>query len=257
MNKDLTIQGVQVPRIGLGTWQLNGSLGRKVINEAFELGYRHIDTAEMYGNEQAVGEAVKDSGLDRKQIFITTKVWRTNLQPKQARQSAEQSLKKLGMDYVDLLLIHWPNDAVPLEKTLHELFLLKEEGKTKQVGVSNFPVPLLERALAIGDIFCNQVEYNPFVSQKRLLDYMSDKDILFTAYSPLARGMGKGNHILSAIAEVHNKTSAQIALRWLVQHHNVAAIPKTSDSEHLKQNLDVFNFELSKEEIQQITSIIG
>ena len=255
MEKNITIQGILVPRIGLGTWQLNGNAGRKTISRALALGYRHIDTAEMYGNEDAVGAAIKDSGIDRKEIFITTKVWRTNLEPKQARKSAEQSLKKLATDYVDLLLIHWPSEAVPLEKTLHELFLLKEEGKTKQIGVSNFSVPLLEKALKLGDIFCNQVEYNPFISQKKLLEYMSTKDMLFTAYSPLSRGQGNGNKVLNNIAQTHNKTLAQITLRWLIEQKNVAAIPKSSGLEHLNQNLEVFDFELSKDEIQQMNTL--
>jgi len=251
----ILIKGIKVPSIGLGTWQLNGSAGKKTITEALSMGYRHIDTAEMYGNEQVVGEAVKDSGVAREDIFITTKVWRTNLEPKQARKSVEQSLRKLDMDYVDLLLIHWPNEAVPLEKTLHELFLLKKEGKTKQVGVSNFPVALLEKALKVGDIFCDQVEYNPFVSQQKLLHYMKDKDILFTAYSPLSRGMGIGNNVLKQISEKYNKTNAQIALRWLIQQKNVAAIPKAASMEHLKQNLDIFDFQLTEDEMQQVTGI--
>lgn len=255
MDKNLIIKGTLVPRLGLGTWQLNGSQGRKVITEAIALGYRHIDTAEMYGNEEAVGQGVKDSGIAREELFITTKVWRSNLEPRQARKSAEQSLKKLNTDYVDLILIHWPSETVPMEKTLHELFLFKEEGKAKQVGVSNFPVPLLQRALKEGDIFCNQVEYNLYTSQRELLEYMKDKAILFTAYSPLARGQVKANSIVDKIAAEHNKTIAQVILRWLIQQKNVAVIPKAADKEHLKQNMDIFDFELSASEMQQLLSI--
>lgn len=280
-----TIQGDDVPALGLGTWQLKGTTCYDAVRHALDLGVRHIDTAEMYGNEAEVGRAVHDASTDRDAVFLTTKVWHTNLRPDDARAAAEESLRKLRTDYVDLLLIHWPNASVPLEHTLDALLDLKAAGKTRHIGVSNFPPSLVQRALDHTSIFCNQVEYHPFLSQAPLLDLARTHDFLLTAYSPLAKGsvmnrslsprralkalkqdsapadrlanalknlLGTGTGTLQALADQYGKSPAQIAIRWLVQQDHVAAIPRSSDPDHRAANADVFDFSLSDEEMQLI-----
>lgn len=280
-----TIQGEDVPALGLGTWQLKGSVCREAVRHTLSLGYRHIDTAEMYGNEAEVGRGLQDANVDRDAIFLTTKVWHTNLQPDDVHAAAEESLRKLQTDYVDLLLIHWPNTSVPLEHTLDALLELKEQGKTRHIGVSNFPPSLVRRALNHTSIFCNQVEYHPFLSQAPLLELAREHDFLLTAYSPLARGdvldrsvsprralkalkqdgaavdrlgnalrnlLGTGTGTLEVLAEKYGKSPAQISIRWLIQQDHVAAIPRSTNPEHRAANFDVFDFELTDEEMQLI-----
>lgn len=250
-----TIQGTRVPALGLGTWLLREEACTEAVADALELGYRHIDTAQAYENEEAVRKGIRQSGVDREAFFLTTKVWLDNLRPEAARQSTEKSLRRLGTDYVDLLLIHWPSDDVPVERTLDALYRLQEEGKTRHVGVSNFTPSLLERALAHGPIFCNQVEYHPFLSQDELLALAREHDLLLTAYSPLARGDVLEDQTIQEIARAHGKTPAQIALRWLVQQEQVAAIPKAASTEHRRNNLDLFDFALSGAEMEQISGL--
>lgn len=280
-----TIQGEDVPALGLGTYQLKGDTCREGVRHALDIGYRHVDTAEMYGNEEAVGQGLQDADVDRDAVFLTTKVWHTHLAPADVRTAAEASLRKLQTGYVDLLLIHWPNASVPLEATLDAFLDLQTEGKTRHIGVSNFPPALLRRALDHAPIFCNQVEYHPFLSQQPLLDVAREHDVLLTAYSPLAQGdvlrrdvsprralealqrngspsariveaaknlLGTGPSVLKSLGERYDKSPAQITLRWLVQQDRVAAIPKAASAEHRAANFDVFDFELTDAEMQLI-----
>jgi 2,5-diketo-D-gluconate reductase B len=247
--------GIQVPKLGFGTWQITGSDCVEAVRDALELGYRHIDTAQMYGNEAEVGQAIADSGVARKEIFLTTKVLPENLDRDSCRRSTEESLDKLGTSYVDLLLIHWPNERLPLDEPLSAMRQLQEEGSVRHIGVSNFPPSYLENAVAKADILCNQVEYHPFLGQEHLLAAARRHDVMVTAYSPLARGEVADNAVLAGIASDHDTTPAQVTLRWLIQQDSVAAVPKASSHEHRRENLDVFGFSLADEEMDQIFAL--
>lgn len=250
-----TIQGDRVPSLGLGTYRLTGRTCREAVKEALELGYRHVDTAQAYDNEEDVGRGIQETDVDRSELFVTTKVWMSNLAPDRVRSSTEESLKKLKLDYVDLLLIHWPSDEVPLEKTLDAMLALKDDGKTRHIGVSNFTADLVRRTLDHAPIFCNQVEYHPFLSQDALRELAVEPDFLLTAYSPIARGRVSDDKTLKEIAESHGKTPVQITLRWLIQQRNVAAIPKAASPEHRRSNFDIFDLELTEEEMDRIFSL--
>ncbi|MDO1450003.1 aldo/keto reductase [Rhodocytophaga aerolata] len=254
MQQTITIQQAQVPALGFGTWQLNGPACRDSVAAALTLGYRHIDTAEMYGNEEFVGEGIRASGIPRHEVFLTTKIWYTNLAEKAVVQACEQSLKKLQTDYVDLLLIHWPNPAIALSETLGAMQTLQQQGKVKHMGVSNFPTTLLKEALQYGSIFCNQVEYHPFLSQQKLIDLCKANEILLTAYCPIAKGEVNDHPVLQKIAQTHGKTPVQVTLRWFMQQE-VAAIPKASSAKHQQSNFNIFDFELSPAEMQAIFSL--
>ncbi|NBC16042.1 MAG: aldo/keto reductase [Bacteroidetes bacterium] len=252
-----TIRGIEIPALGLGTWQLTGDACTEGVEHALDLGYRHIDTAQAYENEDQVGTALRNTPVDRDEIYLTTKVWVENLVPAAVRRSTEASLRRLGTDYVDLLLIHWPSTDVPLERTLDAMMVLRDEGKTREVGVSNFTPSLVRRALDHAPILCNQVEYHPFLDQDALLDLAEARDLLLTAYSPLARGRVMEDETMQAIAEAHGKTPAQVALRWLLQQDQVAAIPKASTAAHREANVDVFDFALSEDEMDRIFDLAG
>ncbi|MFH5831829.1 aldo/keto reductase [Halalkalibaculum sp. DA3122] len=252
-----TIQGIDVPEIGLGTHKLHDRECAKVVRMALDLGYRHIDTAQMYKNEREVGEALKISNVPRDDIFLTTKIWHTNLDSEDVLQSTEQSLRNLDTPYVDLLLIHWPNDQYDLRKTIESMLILRDQGKAVNIGVSNFPLDLLKK---VNDdirapIFCNQVEYHPYLDQLDLLDYAIEKDILLTAYSPLAQGDVIQDEDLIQMAKKYEKSPAQIALRWLIEQENVVAIPKASSREHLEANIDIFDFYLEDEDFDKIDNL--
>lgn len=246
------IQGTNVPALGFGTWQIDGRACQEAVEAALAEGYRHIDTAQVYENEAQVGAGLEAAGVPRGEVFLTTKVWMSQLTPEKVRSSTAESLEKLRTDYVDLLLIHWPNRDVPLEQSLEAMFRLKQEGRTKHVGVSNFPSALVERALNVDRIFCNQVEYHPFLSQEKLCAQAVEHDFLLTAYSPLARGKVLKNESLQKIGERHHKSAAQVTLRWLLQQDNVAVIPKASNDKHRRSNFDVFDFELSSADMQAL-----
>jgi 2,5-diketo-D-gluconate reductase B len=253
--KNITVHQESVPALGFGTWMLNGSSCTDAVTHAIAMGYRHIDTAHMYGNEEYVGKGIKGSGLPRHEIFLTTKVWFTNLKYERVFQSAHESLKKLGTDYVNLLLIHWPNKQIPLEETISAMLELQNAGKTRHIGVSNFPPSLLNEAMQYANIFCNQVEYHPFLSQQKLLKICEANDIVLTAYSPIAQGEVNHQPVLIEIGNKYNKTPVQVTLRWLLQQKNVAAIPKAASSQHRRSNLDIFNFELTRDEMKAIFNL--
>ena len=216
------------------------------------LGYRHIDTAQMYANEGEVGRGIRNSGVNREEIFLVTKVRTSSFSHDDVIHSTRESLKKLQTEYLDLLLMHWPNPSVPLGETLGAMVELQEEGSVKHVGVSNFPPSMVEEATRHATVFCNQVEYHPYTAQDELLDQAKEMDYLLIAYSPVARGRVSNNATLKEIGEAYGKTPAQVALRWLIQQEKVAAIPKAASEDHLRSNFDIFDFELSGEETERI-----
>jgi diketogulonate reductase-like aldo/keto reductase len=249
-----TVQGITVPTVGLGTWRLTGTECHDAVRTALDLGYRHIDTAQAYGNERQVGDALRNSGVDREEVFLTTKLSGSNRGYDDVLRSAEESLAKLGTRYLDLLLVHSPNLRTPLRETLAAMDELVDAGKVRHLGVSNFDVERLHLAREHSDhgILTDQVQHNPYWSQTDLLDYCRIHDVLLTAYSPLVHGGVLDDPVIAEIAERYEKTPAQVAIRWVIQQPNVATIPKATSREHLAANLDVFDFELSDEEMQAI-----
>ncbi len=244
----------KIPALGYGTWQLKGKDCETGIAAALEIGYRHIDTAQIYENEAEVGLALKSSGIKREDLFLTTKVWNDNLADNMFHKSVEESLNKLQTSYVDLLLIHWPLTTVPFAEQMKSLRAVHEAGMARMIGVSNFTVAQMREVVEeLGTpIVNNQVEYHPFLSQKPVLDYVRQHDMFLTAYSPLARGKVRHEATLIEIAEKHGKTVGQISLRWLVQQERVAAIPKAASMEHIRENFDIFNFVLDADDMQRI-----
>ena len=251
----IEVQGVTVPRLGFGTWQIEGSEATEAVRDALEIGYRQIDTARAYENEAEVGEGLAQSGVDRGEIFLTTKIFPGDFEPDALKAAAEDSLHSLRTDYLDLLLLHWPDDSVPLERTLQALVELQEAGTIRHLGVSNFPARLLAEALAQAPVFCDQVEYHPFLGQDRLLELARANDVLVTAYSPLAHGRVPGDATLAEIGEAHGKTAGQVALRWLLDQPGVSPIPKASSHERRVENFEVFDFSLSDDERERIDGL--
>jgi 2,5-diketo-D-gluconate reductase B len=252
--RHVTAAGERIPALGLGTYRLHGQECERVVREAVEMGYRHVDTAEFYDNQRAVGRGLEAASVPREQVWLTTKVWRSNLRREDALHSARTSVERLGVDAVDLLLIHWPNDRVPIEETIGAMNDLQSEGLVRHVGVSNFSVDQLREAAAasVTPIVADQVRYNPDTRVDDLLAYCLDEGVLLTAYTPLAKGGIADDGPLAEIGQRHGKTAAQVALRWLLQQEVVSAIPKASSREHLRENLDVFDFELSAAEMRRI-----
>ena len=215
------------------------------VRDALELGYRHIDTARAYGNEAQVGQGLHDSGCNRDEVFLTTKLWYSQLSEVGVHDQIEESLRDLRTEYVDLLLIHWPSREVPLAETLGAMLDAREAGRVRHLGVANFPSALLRDALELAPIVCNQVEYHPYLAQPAVLDIARERDLLVTAYSPLAQGGVLRDPVIAQIAEAHGKSPSQVVLRWLLDQPQVAAIPKASGHEHRAANIDVFDFALS------------
>ncbi|GMR10876.1 MAG: aldo/keto reductase [Anaerolineae bacterium] len=244
------IQGESVPKIGLGTWNMRGQECYRATLSALELGYRHIDTAEMYENESEVGRAIADSGVSRSELFLVTKVSASHLSQSGVLQAAEGSLQRLNIDVIDLYLVHWPSDRIPIEETMAGMNELVDSGKVRRIGVSNFSLRQLEQAEAASSarIFTNQIEYFIGQPQEPMLQYCQKNGVLLTAYSPLDRGRLSQNQALEATADAHGVTVAQVALRWLIQQENVVAIPKSTHPDRQRENLDVFGFELSSEQ---------
>ena len=254
-----SVRGERVPAIGLGTYQLRGRDGIETIKRALDLGYRHLDTAELYENETVVGTALGESPVARGEVFLTTKVWKTNLAYDDVLASSRRSAEKLGVDAIDLLLIHAPNPAVPIAETIDAMNALQAEGTVRHVGVSNFSVGQLREAMAASEtpILTNQVEYHPYKDQSELLAFCIENDVLLTAYSPLAKGRIATDSTLADIGERYGKSGAQVALRWLVQQPRVVAIPKAGGGDHLRENLDVFDFTLTDEEMETVAELGG
>ena len=244
----------RIPALGLGTWQNTGEQCAETVQAALDMGYRHVDTAQVYRNESAVGTGIAAADVDRDDLFLTTKVWRTNLRPDDVRRSIRDSLTALGVDYVDLLLVHWPHPLVPIADTLGAMAALRSEGLVRHLGVSNFTRGQLDEARRACEapLVTNQVLYHPYTDQSALRSYCAEHDMALTAYSPLARGAVLSDEALADIGRRHDKSPAQVALRWLIQQEQVVAIPKASSRPHLVANLDVFDFALSDAEMTQI-----
>ena len=254
--KTINVKQTSIPVLGLGTWDLRGSLCRKIVAEALEMGYRHIDTAQSYENEEGVGAGVRDAAMDRSEVFITTKVAQDRLAYEHVIVSTDESLQRLGMDYVDLLLVHWPTtDDVPLDETLDAFQKLQADGKARLIGVSNFTPSLLKQALRLAPIACNQVEYHPYLAQTELLSMAREHNLVQTAYCPIAQSKVLNDSVIEQIGERHGKSAPQVTLRWLVQQDRVAAIPRSSKPEHVRSNFDVFDFELSDDEMKSIHAL--
>jgi 2,5-diketo-D-gluconate reductase B len=253
----IDLQGRPMPVLGLGTWQLSGSACERAVRTALDIGYRHIDTAEMYGNESEIGRAVAAGSVPRDKLFITTKIWTNHLRARDVGPTAEASLRKLRTDYVDLLLIHWPNPSVPIGETLGAMQKLAAAGKARAIGVSNFPVALMREAVETlnAPIVCNQVEYHVRLDQRPVLDYARRHRLAVVAYCPLGRGRLVDHPVLSRIGHKHGKTAAQVALRWLIQQPGVAAIPKSASEQNLRTNFEIFDFALDGDDLAAIAGL--
>lgn len=253
----LHTQGIALPRLGLGTFKLQGDGCRTAVESAIGLGYRHIDTAEMYGNEAEVGDAIGASGIARADLHVTTKVWHENLAPDAIRRAFDASLAKLKLDHVDLYLVHWPSKTMQLGAVMETLMKLKDEGRTRAIGVANFTLPLLKQAVEeIGaPIACNQVEYHVLLEQTKVLAYLRSKSIPLVAYCPLAQGKITDNEVLQKIGARHQASAAQVALKWLLDQEGVAAIPKASRAESQQANLDALKIDLEDEDRAAIAAL--
>jgi 2,5-diketo-D-gluconate reductase B len=251
----LEIQGTTVPKLGFGTWQIEGPQCQEAVEDALAIGYRQIDTARAYGNEEHVGRGIAAAGIPRNEYFLTTKIARDEYAPDDLRRAAEDSLRKLGVDGLDLLLLHWPNPDFPLEDTLGALIGLRDDGLIKHLGVSNFPPGMLREAIGLAPIFTDQVEFHPFLGQDALVELAIEKDFMVTAYSPLARGKVPEDATLREIGEAHGKTAGQVALRWLLDTPQVCTIPKASSHERRVENFEVFDFELTDDERARIDAL--
>ena len=250
----ILLKGARIPALGFGTWPIHGQECTRAVVSALAIGYRHIDTAQMYGNEAEIGRAIRQSRVARNNLWLTTKLWRDSLKARDVRRGVDERWSLLGTDYIDLLLIHWPDPTTPLRETLDAMAEARSAGKVRHIGVSNFPVKLMREVVeTIGaDILCNQVEYHPLLSQKQVTDYARTHDIMITAYCPLARGRLRDHSLLATIGRRHGKTLEQIALRWLIQQPGVAAIPKSTHANYQQSNFDIFDFQLSADEMVSI-----
>jgi 2,5-diketo-D-gluconate reductase B len=248
--------GATIPLLGLGTWDLRGRTCARIVEHALRLGYRHVDTAEMYDNERDVGEGLRASGVKRSDVFVTTKIWPDHFAPRELERAARESLSRLRLSEVDLLLLHWPNPRIPLADTLGALSKVKREGLTRHIGVSNFTVALIEQAVArtTEPLVCDQIEYHPFLDQSKVIAACRKHDMAVVAYSPIARGKAGDDRVLARIAAAHGKTAAQVSLRFLVQQ-SIVVIPRTSKAERLSENAAIFDFKLSPQEMTEIAAL--
>jgi len=249
-------RGARIPLIGLGTWDLRGRTCARLVEQALRLGYRHIDTAEMYDNEREVGEGLRASGVKRDEVFVTTKMWPSHFAPRELARAAKDSLVRLRLTEVDLLLLHWPNPKIPLSETLPALCKLKRMGLARHIGVSNFTVALIEEAvrLAPEPLVCDQVEMHVFLDQSKVIEACRRHGMAVVAYSPIARGGVKNSDALARIGKAHGKTAAQVGLRFLVQQ-DIVVIPRTSRIERLSENMAIFDFELAAPEMEEIAGL--
>lgn len=258
--KMIDANGAKIPALGFGTWQLEGDACSQIVSSALQAGYKHVDTAIYYKNESAVGEGLRISGVDRGDYFLTTKVWPTEMSEGVFQREVEASLQRLGVDNVDLLLVHWPPQTGEVSQWARLMNEAVEKGWTKHIGVSNFTVPLLNEMVEKSDrlIVCNQVENHPYIDQSRVRAACRQHGVALIAYCPLFRGgeMFEEQAVIDA-GEEHGKSSAQIVLRWHVQHDGGGAIPKTATLSRLPENLDIFDFELSADEMASIDQLMG
>ncbi len=249
------IQGTRIPALGFGTFRMRGAECTQAVEAALEIGYRHLDTARIYNNEEAVGEGIRASGVPRKNLFITSKAWMDDLSPDGVRKSLEQSLEDLHIDYLDLWLIHWPNPSFPVEVTLEAMLEEVNRGRVHDLGVSNFPVGLFTRAAAVAPVVCNQVEYHPYLDQSEVIQAAREHDAMVMAYAPLGVGKCSQDEALASIGAKYGKTAAQVTLRWLMQQPNVGAIPKASTIAHAQENFEIFDYELPADDMAAIHAL--
>ena len=249
-------RGARIPLLGLGTWDLRGRTCARMVEQALRLGYRHVDTAEMYDNEREVGEGLHASGVKRDDVFVTTKIWPSHFAPPALERAARECLARLRLNAVDLLLLHWPNPQVPLAETLGALCKVKRDGLARHIGISNFTVALIEQAVRIASepLVCDQVECHPFLDQSKVIAACRHHDMAVVAYSPIARGTARNDKVLARIGAAHHKTAAQVCLRFLVQQ-GIVVIPRTSKLERLAENAAIFDFELGAGEMQDIAAL--
>ncbi|MBR0713473.1 aldo/keto reductase [Bradyrhizobium liaoningense] len=254
---NLKTQGISMPKLGLGTFRMQGDACRAAVESALALGYRHIDTAEMYANEEPVGDALAASRVSRSELHLTTKVWHENLTPDAIRRALDASLKKLRLDQVDLYLVHWPSRSANWGAVFETLLKLKEEKRVRAIGVANFTTALLK--IAVEDvgapIACNQIEYHVMFDQSKVLNYLAAKSIPLVAYCPLAQGRVAADPVLAEIGKKYDATAAQVALKWLLDHEGVAAIPKASRRESQKANLDALKITLDDVDRKKIAAL--
>ncbi len=245
-----------IPSLGLGTFKTDPSVTAEIVRAALAEGYRHIDTAQAYGNEEAVGQGLRDAAVPRSEVFVTTKIMPDQHEPEAFRKAAQASLDRLGTDYIDLLLLHWPSKEVPLTHTLGVLDELIEAGHVRFGGVSNFTIDLLEKASKAmrHPIATNQVEYHPFIQQSKLVAAIAEKDIPLEAYAPLARGKVMEDETLAEIAAAHDASPAQVSVAWILAKGGIA-IPKTAKTERLADNLAAAEVTLSQEEVARIDGL--
>jgi 2,5-diketo-D-gluconate reductase B len=248
--------GAIIPVLGLGTMTLKGATCVDIVSAALRQGYRHLDTAQMYRNEREVGQGLAASGIKREEVFLVTKVWHDRLAPADLERSVDESLGKLGVTALDLLLIHWPNPKVPLADTLGALARVKRDGRTRHIGVANFTVALIEEAVAAATepLVANQIEAHPYLDRSRVIAACRRHGMAVTAYCPLARGQVPGDPVLGRIGRAHGKTAAQVALRYLVEL-GLVVIPRTARPERLAENSAIFDFALSAAETAEIAAL--
>jgi len=247
--------GLAIPKLGLGTWQLTGEESRRIVASALHAGFRHIDTAQMYDNERDVGAGIRDSGVDRSELFITTKVDNDHHEPDDLVASMDHSLEHLGTDHVDLLLLHWPTQWDRVAATLSTMAQVQASGTARHIGVSNFTIDQLREVADFAPIEVLQVECHPYLQQRELRNWCTEHGWAFTAYSPIARGDVIDDDTICSIADDHRADPATVALAWLLSKPQVTAIPKTTNEDHLRSNLAALDLELTAEEIDRIDAL--
>lgn len=245
--------GARIPTLGFGTMTLKGDVCVNAVKEALRLGYRHLDTAAFYGNEVEVGEGLRASGVNRGEVFLTTKVRHDRLAPAEFARSLDESLEKLKLPWVDLLLIHWPSRDIPLADTMGALVKAKRDGRTKHIGVANFTIPLVDEAVKLSaePLVTNQIEVHPYLDQSKVIAECGRYGLSVTAYCPLARGKVPGDETLGRIGKRHGKSASQVALRYLVQL-GLVVIPRSANPTRIAENMAIFDFALSGTEMAEI-----
>jgi 2,5-diketo-D-gluconate reductase B len=254
MQPIVNANGAAIPALGFGTFRMPGPDVLRIVPEALKIGFRHVDTAQIYGNEAEVGTAIQQSGVPRAHIFLTTKVWVDNYRQGAFTASVDESLQKLKTDYVDLLLLHWPGSPVPLAEQIERLNAVQQTGKVRHIGVSNFNTRQMDEAarLSAAPLVTNQVEYHPYLDQLKVLEDADRLGMSITAYYAMADGRVPRDPVLNDIGSHHGKTAAQVVLRWLIQQHGVVALTKTATQSRLAENFGIFDFVLSTDEMKAI-----
>ena len=257
--KNISANGAAIPVIGLGTWELRGEECAELVATALQGGYTHVDTAQMYQNEDAVGKGIKASGISRDKLFVTTKVWPDNFSRDDFARAVDERLDLLDCGPVDLLLLHWPSRTVPMAETIAALNKAKQSGLCRHIGISNFTVSQVDEAVALSDepLVCNQIEFHPLINQDKVRAACSRHGLAVTAYCPIARNRVADEPVVKRIATKHNATPAQVALAWLAGLGDVISIPRSSKPVRLKDNLKALDIALSQQEMEEIGGLGG